>query len=211
MKKIFLFVWLLLPVAALAYHYGPGQDHLSADRSANALERARAAEQQAREVAARDGEEAARGHWAQAEAAYAQALDLLPAARIAEARAIRLARAQAQMFISELPQARSELSALVDELAQDPSADPSLNMRARSALANAQYYTTWLMRLEGGAHEQWEPEIEASRQNYKLLAEQAEHAGDAKLARESRENLEASIRLERMELSDLQGLPLPSQ
>ena len=45
---------------------------------------------------------------------------------------------------------------------------------ARGALANAQYYTTWLMRLEGLPREEWQPEIEASRQNYKLLAERAE-------------------------------------
>ena len=35
--------------------------------------------------------------------------------------------------------------------------------------------------------------------------------GDPKLATQSRENLESAIRLARAELSDLQGLPLPSQ
>jgi hypothetical protein len=67
------------------------------------------------------------------------------------------------------------------------------------------------MRLEGAPREEWEPEIEASRQNYKLLAEDPAARGDEKLAKLSCENLESAIRLERMSLTDLQGLPLPSQ
>jgi hypothetical protein len=67
------------------------------------------------------------------------------------------------------------------------------------------------MRLEGAPREEWEPEIEASRQNYKLLAEDESLASDQRLASLAAENLESAIRLERMSLSDLQGLPLPSQ
>jgi hypothetical protein len=82
---------------------------------------------------------------------------------------------------------------------------------ARASLANAQYYMTWLMRLEGLSRDVWEPEIEAARQTYRLLADQATAGGDDQAAKSQRENLEASIRLARMELSELQGLPLPSQ
>ena len=99
----------------------------------------------------------------------------------------------------------------MDELAADPAADPTLLADARSTLANSQYYMTWLMRLEGLGREAWEPEVEAARQNYKLLAEEAEKRGDAAAAKKHREDLEASIRLARMDLSELQGLPLPSQ
>jgi hypothetical protein len=78
------------------------------------------------------------------------------------------------------------------------------------------------MRLEGAPREEWEPEIEASRQNYKLLAEDptskctsagaACDKGDEQVASvRAAENLESAIRLERMSLTDLQGLPLPSQ
>jgi hypothetical protein len=211
MKKALLFVWLLLPVAAGAYHYGPGQDHLRADKAAAAVERAEHAAQAAREVAAKDGDEAAFELWAEAQAAYTEALDLLPPGKEKVARALRLERAKAQMFVSMLPDARHDLDALVDEIQADPTADPKELRAAREALANAQYYSTWLMRLQGAPREEWEPEIEASRQNYKILAEDPVRAGDAKLASLSRENLEAAIRLERMSLSDLQGLPLPSQ
>ena len=99
----------------------------------------------------------------------------------------------------------------MDELAGDSPPDQKLLADARSTLANSQYYMTWLMRLEGLGRDAWEPEVEAARQTYKLLAEQAEKRGDAAAAKKYREDLESSIRLARMDLSDLQGLPLPSQ
>jgi hypothetical protein len=67
------------------------------------------------------------------------------------------------------------------------------------------------MRLEGYQREDWEPEIEAARQNFSLLAEQAEAGGDAAGARRHEEDLESAVRLARMDLAELQGLPLPSQ
>jgi hypothetical protein len=219
MKKALLFVWLLLPVAAGAYHYGPGQDRLRADHAAEAVARAEAAAKLAVEVAAEQGDDAAREHWAEAEAAWTEALELLPPGQERAGRTLRLERAKAQMYVSKLLDARHDLESLVTEIAADPSAAPEELRSAREALANAQYYTTWLMRLEGAPREEWEPEIEASRQNYKLIAEDpalacAEKADgklDAKVASLACENLESSIRLERMSLSDLQGLPLPSQ
>jgi acetyl esterase/lipase len=86
-----------------------------------------------------------------------------------------------------------------------------MKREARSALANAQYYTTWLMRLEGAPEAEWQAEIDASRQNYKLVAEQALAGSDAKSAKVAQDDLESAIRLARMDIADLQGLPLPSQ
>ena len=211
MRKLLLFLWLLLPAGALAYHYGPGQEHLRADRAAEAIARAQDCALRARELAAQKGDEAARELWTEAEKACGEALEALPADRLAESRALRLERAKAQMFISQLPDARRELEALVDELAADPEADRELLRSARESLGNAQYYTTWLMRLEGATREQWEPEIEAARQNYKLLAEEAAKSNDTRSAERSAEDLESAVLLARMELKDLQGLPLPSQ
>lgn len=211
MRKVFLLLWMLLPAAAGAYHYGPGQERLRSDDASSASARARAAASEARALVADEDQEQARARWAEAEAAYTEALELLPAGLTAEGRALRLERAKARMFTSQLPDARRDLGSLMDELALDPQADPALVADARGALANAQYYTTWLMRLEGLPESEWEPEIEASRQHYKLLAETALERGDEDAAQEARENLESSIRLARMDLQELQGLPLPSQ
>ena len=120
---------------------------------------------------------AASEQWQQAAAKYQEALGLLPEGRADDSRRIRLRRAKVQMFAQQLPEANVALRELVDQLEDDKTADPKLRDEAREALANAQYYMTWLMRLEGLSNDEWEPEIESSRQTYKLLAEQDRSPG----------------------------------
>jgi hypothetical protein len=197
MRILLLTGWLLLPVVAAAWHYGPGQERVQLDRVASVLAQADQA--------------AADGQWAQADELYDQALRQMPLDRVADARRVRLERDKAQMLAKKLPVAHGDLKALVAEMEADPAADPGVLAESRAALANAQYYTTWLMRLEGYQREDWEPEIEAARQNFRLLAEQAEARGDSERTKKWEEDLESAIRLARMDLAELQGLPLPSQ
>ncbi len=197
MRKSVLLVWLMLPVLVGFYHVGPGQERALLDSLNKTLAQA--------------DREAANEKWGAAESQYEEALSLLPADRIGEAQRIRLELAKAQMQNRKLPVAHQSLKALVDELRDEPAADQPLLAESRAALANSQYYLTWLMRLEGQPKDRWEPEIEASRQTFRLLAGQAEASGDTSLAKKNREDLESAIRLARMDLSDLQGLPLPSQ
>ena len=199
MRKIAILVWCLLPIGALAYHLGPGQQRMVLDQAADAL---------------RQAEDYAQGEqWAQAVVAYDLALNNLAAEDVDASRRIRLEKAKAQMLAAELPAASKDLKSLVDEMVEESDGptsadDDSLLADARSALANSQYYRTWLMRLEGLPKEVWEPEIESARQTYRLLAESA---GDDETQKQYKEDLESTIRLARMDLSDLQGLPLPSQ
>jgi len=198
LRILLLTGWLLVGVAgAVAHLVGPGVERRQTDAAAAHL--------RAAEAAARAGD------YGVAVDRYNDALKSLPEGRAAESRKIRLERAKAQMLSRQLPDAHADLTGLVDELAADTAADPQLLADARSTLANSQYYMTWLMRLEGFGRDVWEPEVESARQTYKLLAEEAEQRGDAPAAKKHREDLEASIRLARMELADLQGLPLPSQ
>jgi hypothetical protein len=197
MRVFLLLVWLMIPVVGVAYHFGPGQERQAMDdvaRSLEAMQRAAAAEQ-----------------WDDVIAACDAALAKLPKDRVAEGRRIALERAKARMFVKQLPLAHQELEGLVGDLRADENCDPKLLTEAQAALANSQYYMTWLMRLEGKSRDEWDPEIESSRQIYRLLAEQAQQNGDEKLAKTCREDLESAIRLARMDLKDLQGLPLPSQ
>jgi hypothetical protein len=216
MKKAVLIAWLLLPAGAAAYHYGPGQEALRLDDAGEAIERGREAAAKARDVAAKEGDAAARVHWAEADEAFGEALSLLPKERVAEARSVLLERAKAQMQTSQLPEARVVLEGLVEELSAarpepgEAGAHAALLADARETLANAQYYTTWLMRLEGFAREEWLKEIEASRQNFTLLASQAAERGDAQGARRQQESVESAVRLARIDLKELQGIPLPS-
>lgn len=197
MRIFLLLVWLLIPIVAVAYHLGPGQERQTLDNVAAILADVK--------------QHAARQQWNEVVEKCDSALAKLPKDRLAESRQLVLERAKARMLAKQLPVAHEELRGLVDDLSADPSADPKLLEEAQASLANARYYLTWLMRLEGKPAEEWEPEIEASRQTWRMLAEQAAADGDEVEAKRYREDLESTIRLARMELTELQGLPLPSQ
>ena len=70
--------------------------------------------------------------------------------------------------------ANEDLKKLLTEVTADDvqPVDSALQARVRETLAESQYYLAWLMRLEGVAREEWLPELESARQNYRLLAEQ---------------------------------------
>src|SRR5262245_58612087 len=205
MRKLFLTLWCLLPLGGAAYHYGPGRARLALDEIAVAVDEGR---EHARNARGLTGTDAAL-EWSLASARFEEALRLLPKEREAERRALTLERAKCRMLCSELPQANAELRALVQELEQDPGPDAALLFDARRAWANSEYYMTWLLRLEGAQEDEWRPRIEAARQVYKLLAE--ERGNSAETRKDVQEDLESAVRLARMDLGELQGLPLPSQ
>ena len=211
MNRSLIALWLTLPVAAYAYHMGPGQEHMRLVEVAALIESADFHVAEAERIAAIDGDEAAVGEWTDAEADYAETLDLMPAGRVAEIRRLKLERGKAQMFIAKLPIANGTLAGMVTELQNDPTADPELLADVQRTFATSQYYMTWLQRLEGAPREEWEPRIDSARQTFKLLASRAEAGTDQRKTKEAREDLESAIRLARMDLSELQGLPLPSQ
>lgn len=196
MKRRLLFsLWLLVPVLLLAYHYGPGQGALSRDRAA-ALARTAATREQAED-------------WAGALEAYGQTLAALPADDHASRFKVRLAAANARMYQGELPEAMQDLDALLGEMMKATAPAASVQ-EVRSALASAQYYAAWLMRLENAPTEEWMEQAENARQNFRLLAEETQVAGSPATP-DYQKNLEAVVRLQRMDLSELQGQPLPKK
>ncbi len=198
MRNILLVSWLLLPIGAWAYHEGPGQHREDLEATDAVLVKAHAA--------------ADRGAWRDAVKHYEEAIKSLPKdADVVDKRLtqrLQLELNKARMQASGLPDAREELETLVEQMNGDKDRDPQLLGEARQALARAQFYVTWLMRLEGLDRKEWEPEIEAARQNWRLLAESA--ATPAEKA-QHQADLEAAVRLSRIEIEDLQGLPLPSE
>lgn len=193
MKLTLLILWLSVPVLWAAWHYGPGQEALKLDKSDAALAAATAA-------LSREDSEAAI-------ASYDEALAALPKEATAQAYRIRLARCQAQLSGQQLPEANRDLEILRNDLTADPGAPAGLLNGTEEALANTGYYMTWLMRLEGQPREFWEPEIEKSRQNFRRLAE----TGSSTDKERYQKNLENALRLAQMDLTELQGLPLPKQ
>ena len=198
MRNLLLVAWLALPLGAWAYHEGPGQDRTALDAMDAVV------------TAAHDAAQA--GKWKVAVREYEAALAKQPknpdALSKTTVQRLQVELNKARMQASKLPEAREELEALVEQMQADTGTDPVVLADARQALARSQFYMTWLMRLEGLDRETWEPEIEAARQNWRLLAEQAK---DDKVAVQHRTDLEAAIKLERMEIEDLQGLPLPGE
>lgn len=196
MRKLAILIWLMIPVAAGAYHYGPGQGHLKLDKADLYLAKAKTA--------------VATENWAEAVFNYEKALELIPESMTLAGQQVRLELNKARMENQGLPDAYEDLQALVEELAADKDAPAELLAEARSTMANSKYYMTWLKRLEGLPPEEWQPDIESARQTYALLAEQAQADGNASALEQNKKDLEAAIRLARMDLGELQGLPLPS-
>ncbi len=195
MRKFFIFIWLLVPLGAAAYHFGPGQQSIKIDQAATHIGFAE--------------KHLMNKEFAEAVIEFDEAISFLPKENISTNNRLRLEKAKAQMQCSQLPEAYKDLLSMLSAL--DENTEPQLAADTKSTLANAQYYITWLMRLEGHSREVWEPVIESSRQNYYAAAEFAKSEGKQQSADQLVENLEASIKLARIDLDELQGLPLPSQ
>ena len=191
MKIVLATLWLLLPLGFAAFHFGPGQQHLALDHTEDLLSQGRQA--------------AKAEQWCDAIDFYQQALAKLPKQELDTSRRLQLELSKAKMQDAKLPEAREDLASLVEALNSDPNAPADLKEDALSSLANARYYMTYLMKLEGLPASEWEPEIEAARQEYKLLAQ----SGSNKERHLT--DLEAAIRLARAEPTERYGLPIPNQ
>jgi hypothetical protein len=197
MRVYLIVAWLFIGLGGVIYHLGPGQRQMELDHLDQLLGEARRC--------------VADQHWTDAIEFYDQALAKLPGEKIADAQALVLEKAKAQMMAKQLPQARDTLEQLFREVLASADPDPHFAAEVEATLANAQYYMTWLMRLEGFSKEEWLPEIEASRQHYTQLYLRAQERGDGLAMARNQEDLEAAVRLARMDLTELQSLPLPSQ
>ena len=194
MKIAITTLWCLVPLAFAAWHFGPGQLHLERDDAQAYISEAETALSEENYQLAIENWEAA--------------LSKLPLKEVTLGRSLELEIAKAKMLNKKLPEARQELAELILVMDNDPNADAELRDEVRAALANSRYYMTYLMKLEGRPDADWEPEIEAARQEYKLLAETATNST---LAKSSANDLEAAIRLARIDPAELHGLPIPSQ
>jgi len=190
-KTMLIVVWLLVPVVLLAYHFGPGQSRLAQERASHRIAEARTLEQT--------------DQWAEAVQAWADALAATPESQTEARLRLRLAHANARMYVGELPEAMEAMDTLLTDATAAGVGAP-LEREIRGSLASAHYYAAWLMRLESAPLEEWLVQAENARQHFRLLAEQT--AGTS-AAEDYEKNLEATIRLEQMDLSELEGLPLP--
>lgn len=195
--RLLVIAWIILGAAAAIWHFGPGQSWWLlnvANRQAKAAEEA-----------------AARGDWQDATDRYMLALASVPADEEYSRNRLAIAHAVARTQVGQLVEAQEELEAVVAKLANWPAHEAAdLLTSARNELGTASYHAAWLMRLEGATPDEWKVETERARQQFRLLAEEAAAAGDDHAAALA-ENLEATIKLEQMDLSTLMARPLPKK
>ena len=150
------------------------------------------------------GRAAARGQWGVAAEAYNRAVRSLP-----DDAAHRAARAQLALA-SDLAMDRdghpADAANLIAAQVQQSEADPAIPLAtrcdARRALAKLEYYNAWTLRLANAPAATWTVRAERARQQLAYVAEATHDAADV-------ENLERSVRLIRMDLSELRDLPPP--
>lgn len=195
MRRFLTILWLLVPIAIIAWHYGPGQNAMSRDRAAQFISDARMAE--------------SKSEWKNARELYRLAIMNVPDGDTDLRLALNLSHAKTRMYTGELPEAMEQVDGLLDESLRTTQ-NRALQDEIRSTSGLMHYYVAWLMRLEGAETEEWTEQTETARQHFRLLAEQAGPANDGS-AEPYEKNLEAVIRLARMDLSELKGLPLPSE
>lgn len=191
MRKKLVFVWLAAAIGLFCIHYGPGQKWLATDRSSKLHDEARASEKN--------------GDWEQAREKYEAALEALPKEGYQkDRRVLRISRALTYLNTKDVAEATDQLETLLEDTRDAAEPDLDLIHDLRGALAHAEYYTAWHMRLENAPRQEWLKELEVARQNFRYLAESTPETS-------ARRNLEAAIFLARMDIEKLEGLPLPEE
>lgn len=199
--KWYMAIWLCVPAFLLAWHYGPGQTYLHRDIAAEHIEQAR--------VAAESED------WESVYISLKDAEAALPAEDRVQKMELQYASAAARIKAGNILEGIEQLQELLDESDNtDPGSpkfmDADLKARVRNELASAAYYAGWIMRVhESATPAEWKPEVERARQQFRMLAEDAKAKGDAGKSETYQKNLESTIRLEHMDLSDLAALPFP--
>ena len=194
LKRLVLFAWLLVPIAVIALHFGPGQDHLGRDKAGFLTGAAEAA--------------AMRSDWQEAEVLLNRALHALPEDAHYDRRRLEIAHAKARIYSGDMIAGQEQLQNLIEEMEQAPVVEADLMAAARHELATASYHAAWIMRLEGASADEWKPETTRARQQFRLLAEEA--AEDDADRESFAKNVEATIKLEQMDLATLLARPPPS-
>ena len=196
MKRWLLLLWLLVPLPVVVWHFGPGQKWLARDRAYTLIQQAQAAE--------------AKSNWAAAETLFRDAAGKIgnsdPAVRMQLDVALVRARYQQGGAVEAIDG--------VDRILADAkfnTVPTSLQQEARELAGRIHYYAAWVMRLEGAQRDLWMEEAELARQNYRLLTESSFSAGKNTYAQLQQTNLESSVRLQRMSLTELMGRPLPEE
>jgi hypothetical protein len=188
-----ILAWLL-PVAGIGYYqFSKGAAGVLLEK-ADRLQRQAAAKEKA-------------GGWGEAAKLYDEALAIIPADGYKLERAgVGGRAARAKLRDGEIRPALMGFRGALAELPPGPKS-AALERDLRYSLAEAEYYEAWILRLENQPRAKWFPHAAAARQNLRFLAENpalpaTERNGHAR-------DMEAVIRLTRLDIEELKKLPTP--
>ncbi len=192
MRKRLVIIWLAVFGLMLWFHYTRGQLLLAHEAAGGQI----AAAQKA--VTAKQ--------WAIATVAYQKALADLPddAAHHIDRMQLMLEIDKSQIPQDHLIDAIHSLGDRLKHAEEEGNVSPDVTADMRRELASMHYYAGWILRLQGAPAVNWTIETQQARQMFKYLAE----AGGTSAEQDAR-NLEDAVRLERMDLAELRGKPLP--
>ena len=196
MKKYLILLWLLLPLPVVVLHFGRGQQWLARDKAHACIVAAQALETQA--------------NWQEADRLYRDAAKFIGTGEPDVKLRLDLAQVRTRYRQGDAVAAIDQMAKVVNDPAF-ASMPVAYRREARELAGRIHYYAGWVMRLEGARRELWMEEAELARQNYRLLTENGFAAGKSQFAQTQQTNLESSVRLQRMSMSELMARPLPEE
>ena len=187
-RKLFWILWICFPVIIAVWYYRSGPEAFQYDLAGSLADQAYAA--------------AVQGDYKNASELYLESQKALPAKDVKRHLQLRLAELQSRIRTEDILTGSEQLSEFLLDLPGD--VPEKLKQQVRSELAASYYHTSLLMRQEGAGSDEWLPIIQQARQQYRVLAETG-------TGNNNQQNLEAAIKLQRMDQSLIQGLPLPKK
>ncbi len=155
--------------------------------------------------------DAAAERWGAAADAYEQVEELLSDVDQVETARIRWSKARARVRSGAIWDGAADLEQILVDMNEEPD-QIALSRAAREELAVAHYFGARLLRLAGEPAKLWRAEAIKSRQHFRYLAETATEAGaSGQVVRSLEDNVERTIELEQMDMSDLEARPLPRE
>jgi len=159
-RKTFILLWMLFPVAVAAYHFNDGQRQILRERAYQRLQEIRRLEQQKEP----DWEKIIEEYNGLSE-------ELPPDEDPAVLYQIRLAVCKARLEMLDLSTAIEEMTRLLQETASVYGENARLTRAVREQLGKAHYYATWMLKTNNAPETEWRPFAERARQLFRFLAE----------------------------------------
>ena len=183
MRKYFVLLWLLCPVAVLTYHFNYGQAELARELARERL------------VHIRELEQAKDPDWDLILGEYDKVVEQLPPNDHPRARhQVRLAKAKARLDMLDVAGTLTDLTQLLFESAAASGEDAPTTRAIRETQGKAFYYATSLLRSSGATEDEWRPFAERTRQIFRYLAEHQDESALAEYEQRVEKEFQKSVR-----------------